>query len=266
MKLSVRRFATLLAVALWVLALAGAQGTRFDLVIRGGRVLDGTGNPWFVADLGLRDGRVAAIGNLDGAAAARAIDATGKFIAPGFIDLHSHSDRGLAVPELRYNLNMIAQGITLSVVNQDGRCPTWPLGAQKELYEKQGIGNNVALMVGHGTVRSRVMLGRVADRATDADIAAMQRLVEDGMRAGAFGLSTGLEYFPGRFSDTREVAELTRVVRPFGGFYISHERSEGKDPMWRVASDPRPAVDLLEAVEETIEIGRATGVPVVCSR
>ena len=127
MKLSVRRFATLLAVALWVLALAGAQGTRFDLVIRGGRVLDGTGNPWFVADIGLRDGRVAAIGNLDGAAATRAIDATGKFIAPGFIDLHSHSDRGLAVAELRYNLNMIAQGITLSVVNQDGRCPTWPL-------------------------------------------------------------------------------------------------------------------------------------------
>ncbi|PYV10326.1 MAG: amidohydrolase [Acidobacteria bacterium] len=160
---------------------------------------------------------------------------------------------------------MVAQGITLSVVNQDGRCPTWPLGAQKELYEKQGIGNNVALMVGHGTVRSRVMLGRVADRATDADLAAMQKLVEDGMRAGAFGLSTGLEYFPGRFSDTREVVELTRVVRPFGGFYISHERSEGKDPMWRVASDPRPAVDLLEAVEETIEIGRATGVPVVCS-
>src|SRR5712692_1385147 len=238
---------------------------EYDLIIRNARVLDGSGNPWYAADIGVKDGRIRLVGNLADARASRLIDAAGKFLAPGFIDLHSHSDRGLAVPELRYNLNMVAQGITLSVVNQDGRSAQWPLTGQRRLYESQGIGNNVALMVGHGTVRERVMQKRSTEPATDSDIRAMQQLVEQAMKDGAFGLSTGLEYVPGRYSEPREVVELTRVVKPFGGFYISHERSEGKDPMWKTASDPTPAVDLLEAVEETINIGRQTGVPVVCS-
>ena len=235
-----------------------------DLLIRNGRILDGTGNPWFSGDIGVRAGRIVSVGNLKAAQASRIIDATGKFVSPGFIDIHSHSDRGMAIPELRHNLNMVAQGITLSVLNQDGRSP-WPIREQKALFEKQGIGNNVALMVGHGTVRRRVMQARVAQVASDEDIRAMQKLVEEGMGEGAFGLSTGLEYVPGRFSEPREVAELTRAVKPFGGFYISHERSEGKDPMWKTASDPTPSVDLLEAVQETINIGRLSGVPVVCS-
>jgi N-acyl-D-amino-acid deacylase len=237
----------------------------YDFVIRNARVIDGTGNPWFPADVGVKDGRIRAIGSLKSATTARLIEAGGKFLTPGFIDLHSHSDRGLASRELRYNLNMVAQGITLSVLNQDGRSPQWPIREQKNLYEKQGIGNNVALMVGHGTVRNLVMQKRASQPATDDDIRAMQKLVEEGMRDGAFGLSTGLEYVPGRFSEPREVVELTRMVKPFGGFYISHERSEGKDPMWKNASDSGPAVDLLEAVLETINIGRETGVPVVCS-
>ena len=165
---------------------------------------------------------------------------------------------------LRYNLNMVAQGITLSVVNQDGRSP-WPIRDQKARYEKQGIGTNVALMVGHGAVRNRVMGARANQPATDADITAMQALVDEGMKDGAYGLSTGLEYVPGRFSEPREVVELTRAVKKYGGFYISHERSEGRDPMWHVKSDPTPFVDLLDAVKETIAIGRETGVPVVAS-
>ena len=160
---------------------------------------------------------------------------------------------------------MVAQGITLSVVNQDGRSPRWPLRTQRELFEKQGIGNNVALLVGHGTVRSRVMGDRDNQLATDADIQAMVALVDEGMRDGGFGLSSGLEYEPGRFSETREVIAITKALKPYGGFYISHERSEGRDPMWKVASDPTPSVDLLEAVQETITIGRETGVPVVAS-
>lgn len=236
----------------------------FDLLIRGARVLDGSGNPWFHADLAVKDGRIAAIGDLRAARAARTIDAAGRVVTPGFIDIHSHSDRGLGDLALRYNLNMVAQGITLSVVNQDGRSP-WPIRDQKARYEKQGVGNNVALMVGHGEVRTRVMTSRANQVATDADISAMQALVEEGMKDGAYGLSTGLEYAPGRFSEPREVIEITRPLKKFGGFYISHERSEGRDPMWHVASDPTPSVDLIDAVKETIAIGRETGVPVICS-
>ena len=243
-----------------------SQAPAYDLIIRGGQVIDGTGNPWFYADVAVKDGRIAAVGSLGAAKATRVIDATGKIVTPGFIDMHSHADGGLASMELRHSPNMVAQGITLSVVNQDGRSPRWPIRDQKALYEKQGIGTNAALLVGHATVRTRVM-GNQRDNqvATDADIRAMQQLVEEGMADGAFGLSSGLEYDPGRFSETREVVALTRMVKPYGGFYISHERSEGADPMWKVKSDPSPFVSLIEAVNETITIGRETGVPVVAS-
>ena len=237
---------------------------QYDVLITNARILDGSGNPWFIADVAVAGGKIAAIGSLSGAKATRTIDATNKFLAPGFIDIHSHSDRGLGDMNLRYNINMVAQGITLSVVNQDGRSP-WPIRDQKARYEKQGVGSNVALMVGHGAVRNRVMGQRANQLATDADITAMQTLVEEGMKDGAYGLSTGLEYVPGRFSAPREVIEITRPVKKYGGFYISHERSEGRDPMWHVKSDPTPYVDLLDAVKETIAIGRETGVPVICS-
>jgi N-acyl-D-amino-acid deacylase len=237
---------------------------QFDLLIRNAKVLDGSGNPWFHADVAVKDGRIAAIGALAAATAARTIDAKGRFLAPGFIDIHSHSDRGLGRMDLRYNANMVAQGITLSVVNQDGRSP-WPIREQKATYEKQGIGSNAALLVGHGAVRNRVMGARANQIASQADIASMQALVEEGMKDGAFGLSTGLEYEPGRYSEPREVVEITRPVKKYNGFYISHERSEGRDPMWHVASDPTPFVDLIDAVKETIAIGRETGVRVVAS-
>ena len=257
--------AIVLIPATWC-AKVRSQAPAYDLIIRGGQVIDGTGNPWFYADVAVKDGHIVAVGSLGGAKAMRVIDATGKIVTPGFIDMHSHADGGLATMELRHSPNMVAQGITLSVVNQDGRSPRWPIRDQKALYEKQGIGTNAALLVGHATVRTRVM-GNERDNqvATDADIRAMQQLVEEGMADGAFGLSSGLEYDPGRFSETREVVALTRMVKPYGGFYISHERSEGADPMWKVKSDPSPFVSLIEAVNETITIGRETGVPVVAS-
>ena len=256
------RMMRLLGIAL--IALGMSPQATFDLLIRGGRVLDGSGNPWFYADVAVKDGRIAAVGRLGAVTATRTVDATGKIVTPGFIDLHSHSDGGIDTMELRSNHNMVAQGITLSVVNQDGRSPT-PIRDQKALYEKQGIGTNVAMMVGHGTARQRAIAGRLQQLATDADIAAMQKFVEQEMNEGAFGLSSGLEYEPGRWSETREVVEVTRVVKPYGGFYISHERSEGPDPMWHLPSDATPYVSLLEAVNETITIGRETGVPVVAS-
>ena len=247
-------------------ATSQSPSPTYDLLIKGGQVVDGSGNPWFYADVAVKDGRIAAIGSLGTAAAARTIDAKGKIVTPGFIDLHSHADGGLASLDLRHAPNLVAQGITLVVVNQDGRSPRWPIRDQKALYEKQGIGPHAALMVGHGTLRTRVM-GAQRDNqiATEADIQAMQKLVDEGMSDGAFGLSTGLEYNPGRYSETREVVALTRMVKPYGGFYISHERSEGADPMWKVSSDPSPFVSLIEAVNETITIGRQSGVPVVAS-
>ena len=245
--------------------LTSTQAPAFDLLIRGGRVLDGSGNPWFYGDVGVRDGRIAAVGTLTNATAKRTIDATGKFVTPGFIDLHSHADGGLDEMATRHAPNVVAQGITLVVVNQDGRSPNWPLRNQKALYEKQGTGPNTALMVGHGTMRSRVMQQRNNEIASEPEIKAMQALVDEGMKDGAFGLSAGLEYNPGRFSETREVVALARMIKPYGGVYISHERSEGADPMWKVKSDPTPFVSLLEAVQETITIGRDSGAVVVAS-
>ena len=252
-----------LAAALFLAFISPAQD--LDLVIRQGRILDGTGNPWFLADLGVKDGRIAAIGDLSKAKARRTIDAKGHYVTPGFIDIHSHSEIDLHDLKTRFNHNMIAQGITLAVVNQDGRSPIWPLTAQRATYEKQGIGHNVILMAGHGTARQHAMGKRSREKATGTDIQAMRDFIEQGMKDGAWGLSAGLEYDPGRFSEPRELIELARVVRPYGGVYISHERSEGKDPMWKNASDPTPGYDLLAAVKETIQIGRETGVPVVCS-
>ena len=261
----VRRILVIFVAAIAIAAAPLSQTPAYDLVLKGGKVLDGAGNPWFYGDVGIKGGRIAAIGSLGSATATRTIDVTGKVVVPGFIDLHSHGDGGLANMALRHAPNVVAQGITLVVVNQDGRSPRWPLRDQKALYDKQGIGPNAALMVGHGTLRSKVMGQRDNQLATDADIQAMQKLVDEGLADGAFGLSTGLEYNPGRFSETREVVQLTRMVKPYGGFYISHERSEGADPMWKVKSDPTPFVSLLEAVNETITIGRETGVPVVAS-
>ena len=241
-----------------------SQAPAYDLIIKGGHVVDGSGNPWFRADVGVKDGRIAAVAVLDNATAKRTIDAAGKIVTPGFIDMHSHADGGLANLELRHAPNVVAQGITLVAVNQDGRSPR-PIRDQKALYETQGIGPHAVLMVGHGTVRTRAMGQRDDQLATDAEIQAMQKLVEAEMNEGAFGLSSGLEYNPGRYSETREVVALARVIKPYGGFYISHERSEGADPMWKVKSDPTPFVSLVEAVQETITIGRQAAVPAVAS-
>ena len=254
-------------------AAPGQPPERFDLLITGGRVYDGTGNPWFYADVGIRGDRIAAIGRLRGATATRTIDATGRIVVPGFIDIHSHADDGSSasggfrdsVAKRRAAPNLVMQGITTVVVNHDGRSP-WPIAEQRSLITKQGIGPNTLLLVGHGTVRRRVMGNDVRRPATDAEIARMRALVRQAMLEGASGLSAGLEYEPGRWSETREVVELAREIVPFDGVYISHERAEGQDPMWYWPSqDSAVPPNLLDAVRETIEIGERTGAKVVAS-
>jgi N-acyl-D-amino-acid deacylase len=260
-------------VALGVVAAGAGQSAPFDLLIRGGRVLDGTGNPWFPADIGVRDGRIVAVGPLPSATATRVVDATGKYVSPGFIDIHSHADDGSrpegglrdASPEIRSAPNLVSQGITTVVVNHDGRSP-WPLSAQRALLEKQKIGPNAMLLVGHGTVRRQVMANDVRRRATPDEVARMRALVRQALSEGAVGMSAGLEYDPGRWSTTDELIELARELVAVRGVYISHERSEGTDPLWYVPSQDGPGPPtLLDAVRETIEIGEKTGARVVAS-
>jgi N-acyl-D-amino-acid deacylase len=250
---------------------AGAQ--QYDLLIVGGQVIDGTGNPWRYADVGVRDGRIVAVGDLSGTSADRVIDARGKVVAPGFIDIHSHADgpnygsQGLRStnPVRRAAPNLVMQGITTVVVNQDGRSPP-SIAEQKAELERLGIGLNAALLVGHGAVRRQV-LGRDHQRAsTGEEVERMGVLVREAMLAGAWGMSAGLEYVPGRWSTTDEVVAMVEEIVPFGGVYISHERSEGADPMWYWPSqfEGRPP-SLIDAVRETIEIGERTGATVVAS-
>lgn len=265
-----------LIAALLVAGLAGVgaqPAQRFDLLIRNGRLLDGTGNPWFPADIAVQGGRIVAVGSLPNAQAARVIDATGKYVAPGFIDIHSHADDGSGPrgglrdpdPVRRSAPNLVSQGITTVVVNQDGRSP-WPLTEQRSLLEKTGIGPNAMLLVGHGTVRRQVMGADVRRPAKPDEIVRMRALVKEALQQGAVGMSAGLEYEPGRWSTTEEIVELARELPAFGGVYISHERSEGSDPLWYVPSQDGPsAPTLLDAVRETIEIGEKTGARVVAS-
>lgn len=254
---------------------AGQDTGPFDLLITGGRVLDGTGNPWFRADVGVRDGRIVALGILDGATAERVIDASGRYVSPGFIDIHSHADDGSArigeatirTDELNRKAapNVVSQGVTTVVVNHDGRSP-WPIRDQRSLLERQGVGPNVMLMVGHGTVRRQIMGDDHQRPATAEEVARMRALVRQALEEGAVGMSAGLEYVPGRWSTTDEVAELAGELLPYDGVYISHERSEGADPMWYWPSqDEAGPPTLQDAVMETIEIGRRSGARVVAS-
>jgi N-acyl-D-amino-acid deacylase len=259
--------------AIAIAAQAPQPPQTFDLLITNARVFDGTGNPAFPADVGVRDGRIVAVGRLANARAGRVIDATGRFVSPGFIDIHSHADDGARArggfrdenPQLRAAPNLVTQGITTVVVNHDGRSP-WPIATQRAQIEKNRIGPNTMLMVGHGAVRSQVM-GRDTRRPATADeVAKMRALVRQGLQEGAVGLSAGLEYAPGRWSVTSEVVELAKELPPFDGVYISHERSEGSDPLWYVPSVDGPGPPtLLDAVRETIEIGETSGARVVAS-
>jgi N-acyl-D-amino-acid deacylase len=276
-----RLVAQFLAVVVALLPeVAGAQRTTrptppdsFDILIAGGRVFDGTGNPAFPADVGIRGDRIVAVGRLAGSRAARTIDARGKFVTPGFIDIHSHADDGSSPrggfrdpdARLRAAPNLVAQGITTVVVNHDGRSPL-PIREQRELIEKHGIGPNTMLLVGHGSVRRQVMGDDFRRPARADEVGRMRAVVAQAMTEGAVGMSAGLEYVPGRYSTTDEVVEVARAIVPFGGVYISHQRAEGADPMWYWPSqDSAGPPTLLDAIRETIEIGERTGATVVAS-
>jgi N-acyl-D-aspartate/D-glutamate deacylase len=221
----------------------------FDILITNARVMDGSGNPWLRADVGIRGDRIAAIGRLAGATAPIVIDAKDRLVTPGFIDVHSHASGGLSNPALRDARQLLAQGVTLAVLNPDGGGPT-DLKQQGLQLEGDGIGINAALVIGHASVRNAAMRrpagaaadpdapGATADRSarrdpTPDEINAMRALVKQAVADGAYGLSSGLFYSPGRFSKTEEVIALAREA---GGVYTSHIRDEGTYDVGVVAS------------------------------
>src|SRR5437867_12107133 len=215
------------------------HGMAFDVVIRGGRVLDGTGSPWRVADIGIRGGKIARVGRLGRAKWERAIDASGKYIAPGFIDIHTHSDIGILVEPTAECA--VRQGVTTHVIGNCGDSPAPISGRYRDLavrrfeyyaeakdwnwstyaeyldfMARQGVGINIAGLVGHGSVRLATM-GFDERSPTPGEMHSMKGQVDEAMRAGAFGMSTGLVYPPGCFAATDEIVELAKVVaRPRG--------------------------------------------------
>ena len=255
--------------ALYILlfGLALAPQAPYDLVIRGGRLLDGAGNPWVRADLAIRGDRIAAIGQLGDLPARRTIDARNRIVAPGFIDMHSHSDFALLV-EGRAE-SKVRQGVTTEVLGESGSAAPVigpvvdamknslaPLGLQLDWsdfagyfarLEKQGISVNVLTFAGSGQLRSAVM-GYDNRPPSASELERMKTLLRDAMSQGAFGLSSGLIYPPNSYMKTDELVELAREAARAGGLYISHVRGEG--------------TSLLEALKEAVAIGERAGLPV----
>ncbi|MEI6077491.1 MAG: D-aminoacylase [Verrucomicrobiota bacterium] len=228
-----------IALLLTLPLLAGAA--TYDLLIRHGLVVDGTGNPGFHADVAVQGGRIAAIGKITGTAR-KEIEAAGLVVAPGFIDVHTHADDVAEFPAAE---NFLRMGVTTLVV---GNCGGSALDV-KQLFrglEKQKVSVNVATLVGHNTVRERAMGGVFDRKPTPAELEQMKALVRQAMQDGAVGLSTGLIYRPGTFSDTDEVVELAKVIAPFDGIYTSHMRHED----WRIDS----------ALDEVFQVARVAGV------
>jgi N-acyl-D-amino-acid deacylase len=241
-------FGVAVLVASGHLVVRSAQ-PEFDLLIVNGRVLDGSGNPWSRQDIGVRGDRIAAIGRLDPNSAARVVDAAGRIIAPGFIDVHSHALTGIGRESLRDAQGLIAQGITTIVGNPDGGGPV-DLRQQAGELEDGGIGVNAALLIGHGSVR-RAVLGDVQRQPTAEELEEMLAIVRQAVADGAFGLSSGLFYTPGRWAETEEVIALAREA---GHVYTSHVRDEASYDVGVVAS-----------VDEVIRIAEEAGVRGVVS-
>lgn len=219
----------------------------YDMLILDGTIVDGSGSPAYVGDIAIVDDKIVSIGELNGSRATRIIDATGLTVAPGFIDLHTHADRNIREnPGVE---NYLHQGVTTILA---GNCGISPVDLDKyfQSVSETGIAVNLGMLIGHNNVRDAVM-GNDNRAPSQQEQARMEALVKTAMDAGAFGLSTGLIYLPGTYSETDEVVALARVVAAEGGIYASHIRNEFEL--------------LIEAIEEAIMIGREANLPVQIS-
>ncbi|MDG2219939.1 MAG: serine hydrolase [Rubripirellula sp.] len=233
------------------------QGKDFDIVIRGGRIVDGTGAPWYLADVGITDGKIASIGQLGADQGDTVIDADGKVVAPGFIDMMGQTASPM-MSDPKTALNLLTQGITTINAGEGGSAaPQTETNGERmgyttmaeyfSLLESSGLPVNVTQTIGHTQVR-RIVLGDVDRRPSDEEIKRMRRLVAEAMEAGAIGVSTALIYPPAVYARTKEIGELAAEAGKYGGRYYTHMRNEGDQ--------------LLEAIEEAIEIGRIGKTPV----
>jgi N-acyl-D-aspartate/D-glutamate deacylase len=227
-----------------LLVSVSAAAQPYDVLIRGGTVVDGRGGPGVAADVAIQDGKIVAVGQLAGATGRETVDAAGRVVCPGFIDLHSHADRG--VLKFRSAENYVRQGVTTLVCGNCGSSPVDVRGFFQEL-RAGGAGLNVAMLIGHTSVRQRV-LGSLNVAPDEKQLSEMQRLVRQAMQDGAVGMSTGLRYSPGGYATTEELVALAREIKPFGGFYATHMRDEGER--------------IFEALDEALRIGREAHVPV----
>ena len=241
-------FLTTTAVVAAIAAGARASGNDFDLVLVGGRIVDGTGNPWFTADVGIKDGRIAEIGRLSRERAAKVLDVSGKTVAPGFIDAHVHAEGGLE--QWPGADNFVRDGVTTLVT---GNCGTsaLPLRDWFSTLEKSGVSLNVASLIGHNTVRHAAMGGDRDAAPTPTELDAMRGLVRQAMADGAIGFSTGLEYVPGSWASLDELVALARESAAAGGIYATHLRDEG--------------IRIEEAIQEALAIGERASCPVEIS-
>ncbi len=223
-----------------LLFLISLLAPEYDLLIRGGTVIDGSGAPGFQANVAIQDGKVVKVGNLSEAKAKRVIDATGLVVAPGFIDVHTHADELAENPRAE---NYLRMGVTTVVA---GNCGSSALEIGKALsaIRQTGPSINYATLIGHNTVREAVM-GEERRAPTPVEMDKMKALVAQGMKDGAVGFSTGLQYTPGTWADPSEITELARVACAAGGLYASHMRNEG--------------TEIEKSVAETIAVGASAG-------
>lgn len=239
----------------------GADRKPLDIVIRGGTIVDGTGHAARQADVGIRGDRIVALGDLQASRAGRTLDARGRIVCPGFIDMHTHSDRTLLADG--HAQSAVRQGATTHVVGNCGSSPAPSVtpaeirgrrlstyGDFLEALGSEGTSINVCGLVGHNAIR-RAVIGDQARRPTSGELRQMQDHVDEAMRAGAVGMSTGLVSPPGTYSETNEIVALAKVVARHRGLYASHIRGE--------------ASTVIEAVQEAITVGRQAGLPVEIS-
>ena len=236
------KYRSVLLLALWGAILpSGLHSETYDVIIRHGRVVDGSGNPAFFADVAIKKGRLAVIGRVGGRAKTE-IDATGLIVAPGFIDVHTHADEVAQMPRAE---NFVRMGVTTIVA---GNCGGSTLNVARFFrgVERTNVAVNVATLVGHNSVREKGMGGSFDRLPTPQELAKMKGLVEQAMKDGAVGLSTGLIYQPGVFAKTDEIVELAKVLAAYDGIYTSHMRHEDNE--------------IYQALDEVFRIAREAGV------